>query len=92
MAKIRNLKGGIFRRPVDTPAGKAGWCADISYEEFTPRKNNKGNKDCRQAMNVNWTPRAKHYGPCKTESEVRAQYEPDYKKLADLANKPAEQK
>lgn len=92
MVKIRNLKDGIFYRPVDTPAGKSGWCADISYEEYTPHKNNKSSKDRRQAMQTNWTPRQKHYGPCKTESAVKVLYEPDYKKLADLLNKPADQK
>lgn len=92
MSRIRNLKGGIFYRPVDAAAGKAGWCAELFWEEFTPRKRSKGTKDRSHAMRTNWTPHEQRYGPCKTESEVAAQYNPERQRLNELLNKPADQK
>lgn len=92
MAKIRNLKGGVWYRPVDTAAGKAGWHADITYEQFTPRRNSKGVKSTNQTIRLNWTQRLVQFGPCATELEVRAVYEPKYRELWDLANKSSGQK
>lgn len=86
MVRIRNLKGGVFYRPVDTPAGKKGWCADIYYEEFIPKRNNKGNKDNRQSMRINWTAREIHLGP-KKEKELKQMYEEKYSELSELLKK-----
>lgn len=39
--RVRNLRGGIFYRPIDTPAGPMGWCGEIFYERNTSRRRYK---------------------------------------------------
>lgn len=88
MPRIRNLKGGIYRRPVDTPAGAAGWYAEITYEEFKLRRKAKGAKDNAAAKHCNWSPNRIILGPFETENEIREKYLPEFERLEKLSNLP----
>lgn len=85
--KIRNLKGGIFYRPVDTPAGKAGWCGDIFYEKFTPRRNKNGKYDQRTTARTNWTWCEFHVGPNKNRTETESVYKAEFERLSAFVTK-----
>ena len=91
--RIRNLRFGVFYRPIDTPAGKKGWCGDIYYDEFTPIRNNKNSShDNRHAIAANWTHRELHFGPCTTESELIEQYQPMVDKMKNIETNPTHEK
>ena len=91
--KIKNLRYGVFYRPVDTPMGKQGWCGDIFWEKFTPRRNNKNSsRDNRHVIAANWTPQALHFGPCETESELRKIYQPEVDRLKQIEANPIYEK
>lgn len=91
--KIKNLRYGVFYRPVDTPMGKQGWCGDIFWEKFTPRRNNKNSsRDNRHVIAANWTPQELHFGPCQTESELRKIYQPEVDRLKQIEANPIYEK
>ena len=91
--KIKNLRYGVFYRPVDTPMGKQGWCGDIFWEKFTPRRNNKNSsRDSRHVIAANWTPQELHFGPCETESELRKIYQPEVDRLKQIEANPIYEK
>ena len=91
--KIKNLRYGVFYRPIDTPMGKQGWCGDIFWEKFTPRRNNKNSsRDNRHAIAANWTPQELHFGPCETESELRKIYQPEVDRLKQIEANPIYEK
>ena len=91
--RIRNLKYGIFYRPIDTPAGKKGWCGDIYWEKFTPKRNCKNsNYDNRHVITANWTKQEAHFGPCKNESELKDVYLPEVERLKDIEKNPSHEK
>jgi len=91
--KIKNLRYGIFYRPIDTPMGKQGWCGDIHYDEFTPHRNNKNsNRDNRHVIAANWTHRELHFGPCDNESELKEIYQPEVERLQEIEKNPVYEK
>lgn len=91
--KIKNLRYGVFYRPVDTPMGKKGWCGDIYWEKFTPRRNNKNSsRDNRHVISANWTPQELHFGPYDTESELKKYYQPEVARLQEIEKNPVYEK
>lgn len=91
--RIRNLKYGIFYRPIDTKMGKQGWWGDIFYDVFTPRRNNKNSMyDNRHAIAANWTHQEVHLGPCATEAELTAKFQPAIDKLNHIQQNPVYEK
>lgn len=87
------MRYGVFYRPIDTPMGKQGWCGDIHYDEFTPRRNNKNcNRDNRHVIAANWTHRELNFGPCDTESELKEIYQPEVERLQEIEKNPVYEK
>lgn len=72
MSRIRSLRGGIWYRPEDTPAGPAGWCADIYWMERWGRR---------------WIQRQRHYGPCATKEEIQTVFNPEWQKILEKSYK-----
>ena len=91
--KIKNLRYGVFYRPIDTPMGKQGWCGDIYWDLFAPKKNNKNSsRDNRHVIAANWEPKEKHFGPYETEKELLAIYQPEVERLREIEKNPIYEK
>ena len=74
--RIRKLTGGVFYRPVKTPAGPKGWCAEIRWEEYNPR----GRKGI--LTRSNW--RAKEIiMQDKNEKQIRKDFQETWDKLSE---------
>lgn len=91
--KIKNLRYGVFYRPINTSAGNQGWCGDIHYDEFTPHRNNKNsNRDNRHVIAANWTHREAHFGPCADKAELLKDYQPEVERLQEIEKNPVYEK
>ena len=73
MSRIKKLRGGIYQRPEDTPAGPAGWYADIYWIERWGKR---------------WLNKAKHFGPFAHREEMETIFNPEWERIYDLSYKP----